>query len=250
MDMLDSAEPEPVSPRRRRVRQLIDEFLGRPQRGDHKRRQVLQDELLPSLLEDARLSWLLTLPHQYYLYCVYWSLAKGTENAEPKIRKLKTLLEEMRVLDLVEAVGDSPDLSVLMERKPAHEVRLLSYSGHARASEEFPALLRRVIADPAILAQARQTLDDAADTIKRQPTEIIGAAKGVEDTHVEWLNPRKELFCGLGTLFSGLVFLTADGAATPTVVRRPSMSLALLSSFAGGIAAVDKGIGDLRQEVP
>jgi hypothetical protein len=253
MYMPDSGDGQSRTSLVRRLERRVGEFLGIPQPGDHKRQQVLQDQLLPRFLEDARESWLLSWPQQKYLACVYSSLEVEAKDAAPSIKTLQKQLEEMRVLDLLEAVAEetaagSLDLSVLMDRTPEHEVRILTYSGHPRGSQEFPVLLRKVIKTPEILARARQTLDQAANTTERQVNRIIGATDEAPEQAREPNTANRKLFSSLGGLFSGLVLLTADGAATPTVVCCPSMYLTLLSSFAGGISAVEKGIIDLGEE--
>jgi hypothetical protein len=282
---------------RRRLARLVASFLGVPQPGHYRRQQELQDELLPRFIENARLSWLLSEPHQADLGCVYSALNRGSQSAPNQIRRLKELLEEMRVLDLLEAVADSPDLPVLANLRSAYEVRLLSYAGHPRASDEFPDLMRKVVANPTILAEARQTLDQAematldtlanvtqfmrpppqrptpqrpisraverkAEALEVDLSQVVGTGRSgsitVADVENAALPPadqlpkKRKLFGGLGSLFSGLV-LGGNGAAPAVVapVAGPLISLIylpLVGSFAGGIAAVGKGIGDLKGE--
>jgi hypothetical protein len=226
---------------------------------------------------------------------VYSTLHSESETANGQIKRLKELLEEMRVLDLLEAAADSPDLAVLIDLNPAYEVRLLNYAGHPRASDEFPDLMRKVVANPTILAEAREKLDKAADVTldahrdiqqfilpppqksktrgrAEQEAEQEAVKLGVDLSQVQGTGPRgrrtiedvqkaaqaqadaaqtkkRKLFGGLGSLFSGLVLLGGDGAVP--VLAAPvagPLALPLIGSFAGGIAAVGKGIGDLRRE--
>lgn len=266
--MPDSGDSERGRSRRRLAR-LVASFLGVPQPGHYSRQQELQDELLPRFLENARLSWLLSEPHQADLRCAYTYLGSGTqaEMSGDQIRRLKKVLEEMRVLDLLEAAADSPDLPALLNVRPAYEVRLLNQAGHPRASDEFPALMRKVVANPTILAEARQTLDQAVVAAHNahlniskftspqpgpKPRTKAAQAKAVQAL-VEQQPKKRKLFGGLGSLFSGLVLLAGDGAAPAIVapVAGPLISLLylpLVGSFAGGIAAVGKGVGDLRGE--
>jgi hypothetical protein len=161
MDMPDAVEPG--RPRRRPLAGLVDSILGMPQPGHNRRQQLLEDELVPAFLDNARASWFLSEPHRLDLGCVYDALRWKTEVAGSEISQLKDLLEEMRVFDLLEAVATSPDLPVLTGLNHAYEVGLLNHAGHPRASGEFRDLMRKVVANPAILAEAPTKLDQAAE---------------------------------------------------------------------------------------
>ena len=229
--------PNSTEPRRGALKRLADSFLAIPQPGHQERQQELQDKLLPEFQEDARVSWFLSWPpvHPEDLSCVYDFLRFRMKDPHTKdrIKRLKDLLDEMRVFDLLDAAAVSPDLPALIERTPAHEVRILSQSGHPRAAEEFERLLRRAIIEPTKLSYARNTLDRASNSIAYVPDRITSQKAD------------KKQLSGRGTLYSGLVLLVANGAITPTVMCSEEMSLVLLRSFVGGIAMVDKGIEDL-----
>jgi hypothetical protein len=252
-----SAEPERGRPRRR-LANLVRSFLGVPRPAHYKNQQELNDELLPWFVEYARLSWLLAEPHSLNLDCAYNALAKETgENGPNRITRLRDVLEEMRVFELLEAAAASPDVGALINRRSTYEVQLLNQCGHPRAFDEFEDLLRRVTADPEMLANARQTLDEAANKTKAVSGDIAILPPHVKQGSIlhpsppaddQQLPKKRKLFTGLGSIFAGTVLLAGNGVATPTVVITPPVALGLLSSFSGGIAAVGKGIGDLRGE--
>lgn len=59
---------------------------------------------------------------------------------------------------------------------------------------------------------------------------------------------RRKLFSGLGKLLSGLVLLSGNALAIPTITLGAVTALPVLASLAGGIAAVGDAVGQFQRE--
>jgi pyruvate/2-oxoglutarate dehydrogenase complex dihydrolipoamide acyltransferase (E2) component len=127
-----------------------------------------------------------------------------------------------------------------------------AFSAAERKAEELGVNLSQVVGTG---SEGKITIEDvrAAAQVQAQVQAQVPAQVPATVTIAEQDPGKRKLFGGLGSLFSGLGLLAGDGAA-PAVVAPvagpllPLIYLPLVGSFAGGIAAVGKGIGDLKGE--
>ena len=166
---------EPTSPGRDeamgRLAEMVLDHLGIPRAGTSKHVQQLQDHLLPTFIDAARLSWLAaslvppqtgTLPNEPS-HVVYRYLHAATESRPPEIGTLNNILEELGVHALLDDVASSPDVAMLgsMPVDP-YEERLLRASGHPNPGQAGMECLRRAAENPGVLSSSEGNLEEAA----------------------------------------------------------------------------------------
>jgi hypothetical protein len=239
-----------------RLKEIVLDHLGLPRPGTAKHVQELQDWLLPRFIERSRHAWLAASPIPLPNDGSTWSYLVGqTQQAPMEVDRLNQILQDMGIHELLQDVADSPDVKAMSEVSvDPYEERILKAVGHPNPGPWMKHLLTAVSNNPSILSNTDQKLREANEATlnaHRNINLIINIPPGIAVPPPSAPAPekpkRRKIFTGLGKLFSGLALLSGNAIVVPTVVMGVT-ALPVITSLAGGIAAVSDGIGQLLRE--
>jgi hypothetical protein len=243
-----------------RLREMVLDHLSVPRPRTTRHVQDLQDRMLPEFMDAARCAWLAASspipPHEETQpagpgHPVYEYLRSKTETLpSEEIPMLNAALEELGAHGLLDDVANSRDV-VLLPEMPVHpyERRLLRMVGHPDPGSVVTECLTHAAQEPSVLSSAPETIEKAARACGMAHGDIglfVSQFQGAPAPQRAKVNRRK-LFGGLAKLFSGLVLLAGNAAVIPTLAMEGTAALPLLSSLAGGVAAVGDGVGLLLE---
>jgi hypothetical protein len=249
-----------------RLTKLVFDHLGIPKPGMAKHMGQLQDQLLPSFMLSARHAWLAAAPiapKPSPEDMLYASLKNETQSLSEQIVELDYILEEIGVHDLLRDVAISHD-TIILENIPVdpYEVRLLNAVAHPDPETAIRDALHLAATNPGHMASPSKTLKEAAEELRKANANIailleksVGSRSG-QRAAIAQRAPvpppekpkRRKLFTGLGKLLGGLVLLSGNALAVPSIAIGSFAGAGILVSVASGITAVGAGIGMLRRE--